>query len=90
MSNVLIRDLDPSILEDLKDQAKQHGRSMQAEMRAILEAEVERRRRKAEFFAWADEFRKKQKPNAVDSTEIIREAREHGYSSCGDEQCQTC
>ncbi len=81
MSNVLIRDLDPDIVEGLKEQARQHGRSMQAEMRAILEAEVERRRRKAEFFAWANDFRRRQTPSPVDSVEIIREGR--GY----DDEC---
>jgi plasmid stability protein len=37
MAQVLIEDLDPIILEKLENLAKQHGRSLQAEIRHILE-----------------------------------------------------
>lgn len=80
MANIIIRNLDEETVEALKEAARCHGRSMQAEVRMILEAAMERRARDERFWAWADEFRKKQKPSSIDSTEIIREAREHGYS----------
>lgn len=38
MSSITIRNLDPSIKERLRDRAAEHGRSMEAEARSILEA----------------------------------------------------
>ena len=37
MSNVLVRDLDDGVLKQLKAAAKAHGRSLQAEIHAVLE-----------------------------------------------------
>ncbi len=37
MSQVLVRDLDPAVLERLKQRAAQSGRSLQAELKTILE-----------------------------------------------------
>ena len=37
MSDVLIRDLDEGVLKQLKAAAKAHGRSLQAEIHAVLE-----------------------------------------------------
>jgi plasmid stability protein len=37
MSQVLIRDLDPELIEHLKQRAAKHGRSLQAELKSILE-----------------------------------------------------
>ncbi len=36
MAQILVRDLDMSILERLKAQARQHGRSLQGEVKVIL------------------------------------------------------
>ena len=41
MPDLLIRKLDPSLVDRLKAQAKRNGRSMEAEARAILEEHVE-------------------------------------------------
>jgi plasmid stability protein len=38
MPDVLVRDLDSQVLERLKTRARQHGRSLQGEIKAILEA----------------------------------------------------
>lgn len=38
MAQVLVRDLDESVVEKLKERAGQNGRSLQAELKAILEA----------------------------------------------------
>lgn len=38
MAQVLVRDLDPEVLERLKSRAKLHGRSLQGELKTILEA----------------------------------------------------
>ena len=37
MAQVLVRDLDEAIVEALKRRAKRHGRSLEAELRLILE-----------------------------------------------------
>jgi plasmid stability protein len=41
VSQVLVRDLDQPILERLKARARRHGRSLQAELKEILEAAAE-------------------------------------------------
>ena len=41
MPQVLVRSLDPPVLERLKARARRHGRSLQAELKAILEAASE-------------------------------------------------
>lgn len=41
MPQVLVRSLDLPILERLKARARRHGRSLQAELKAILEAASE-------------------------------------------------
>jgi plasmid stability protein len=40
MAQVLVRDLDGSVVERLKKRAAQNGRSLQAELKAILEAQA--------------------------------------------------
>lgn len=41
VSQVLVRSLEPAILERLKARARRHGRSLQAELKAILETAAE-------------------------------------------------
>jgi len=38
MAQVLIRDLDAKLVDRLKERARDHGRSLEAELRGILEA----------------------------------------------------
>ncbi|HYU32834.1 MAG TPA: Arc family DNA-binding protein [Thermoanaerobaculia bacterium] len=38
MSQVLVRDLAPEVLEHLKSRARMHGRSLQGELKVILES----------------------------------------------------
>lgn len=38
MAQVLVRDLDPELLDRLKARARLHGRSLQGELKAVLEA----------------------------------------------------
>ncbi len=40
MAQVLIRDLDPEVIEALKKQAKEHARSLQGELKTIMEEAV--------------------------------------------------
>jgi plasmid stability protein len=42
MSQLLVRNLDPGVKERLKDRARRHGRSMEAEVRSILGEAVSR------------------------------------------------
>ncbi len=37
MAQVLIRDLDPKLVNTLKRRARRHGRSLQGELKAIIE-----------------------------------------------------
>ena len=37
MAQVLVRDLDDSVVDKLKARAKRHGRSLEAELRLVLE-----------------------------------------------------
>ena len=49
MANVTIRNLDDTVIEKLKAQAKTNHRSLAAEIRHILTREVDHRVRMAEF-----------------------------------------
>ncbi len=40
MAQVLVRDLDSNLVDRLKRRAREHGRSLEAELRGILEAAV--------------------------------------------------
>ena len=46
MADLVVRNLDSSIVEALKKRALRHGRSAEAEHRAILESALARTRRK--------------------------------------------
>lgn len=50
MAEVIIQDLDPKLLQKLEVLAKKHGRSLQVELKRILEAAVQ-----AESFSQYDE-----------------------------------
>ncbi len=41
MTQMLVRDLDPEVMERLKERARSNGRSLQKEVRAILEGAAE-------------------------------------------------
>ena len=56
MAQVLVCDLDTSVVEKLKVRAADHGRSLQAELKAILEAQA-RQVTKAEAHALAARIR---------------------------------
>ncbi|HET9200302.1 MAG TPA: Arc family DNA-binding protein [Dehalococcoidia bacterium] len=76
MPNILIRDVDPKVLEKLKKRASSSGRSLQAEVRRILE--------ESSALLSADEFLAKIKKfqaetagrQTSDSADLIREDRE--------------
>jgi antitoxin FitA len=58
MAEVLVRDLDASVVEKLKARAAANGRSLQAELKAILEEQA-RQVTKAEARALAARIRRR-------------------------------
>jgi len=78
MAQILVRDLDQKIVKKLKRQAKQNGRSLQAQVKIILERSAEEPKvdRKTAL-KMLDEFRKRfDGKEFSDSAELIREGRE--------------
>jgi plasmid stability protein len=77
MTDVKIRRLDDWVVQSFRAQAKQAGRSLEAELRQTL-TEVARERRAAllgEINAFRDELRTRY-GKMPDSTSLIREIRE--------------
>ena len=74
MADLVVRNLDRSIVEALKKRAARHGRSAEAEHRAILESALARTRRKTFAQALAtiphvgtdEDFARKQDESAPD------------------------
>jgi antitoxin FitA len=76
MAQILVRDLEGKTVDRLKKQAKEHGRSLQAEVRSILEG-VAGKMTMAEFRATADRLRKSLGGRRhTDSALLIREDRD--------------
>jgi plasmid stability protein len=78
MSSILIRNLDPELVERLKLRAKNNKRSLQAELRHILETEAateSRRKNYAELARRADAIRERSGSQQSDSTDILRKVR---------------
>lgn len=74
MSQVLVRNLDENTVVRLKAMAAQHGRSLEAEVRAILQGAA--RPTKAEALALADAIRARSRPwqpGDMTAAELIRE-----------------
>jgi plasmid stability protein len=77
MAQLLVRDLKEETVAALKKRAKEHGRSAEAEHRAILEAAL--KQKKEDFWERADQMRKELEESGrsfTDSTELIRQARD--------------
>ncbi len=77
MASVTIRNLDDAIVEELKQQAKSHNRSLEAELREIFSGAAQMRKRRQEFRARADRIAA-MTPDVpqTDSTLLIREDRD--------------
>ena len=71
MPQLLIRNLEPETIERLKEQAKQHNRSLQGEAKSIIEKSVKEARERA--LKIRESFGKKR---FSDSVELIRWDRE--------------
>lgn len=83
MPDMLVRDLKPETLDYFKRKAREHGRSLQAEVKALLE-EAEARDPAEREASWEEvrSFRDSLRGRVhSDSTELIREDRDsdHGH-----------
>ena len=75
MGQLLVRDLDDEVIRRLKQQAAAHGRSTEAEHRAILEAAVRSGGETPPLEA-SRRFRQELAPSGPDGADIVRQARE--------------
>jgi antitoxin FitA len=78
MAQILVRNLDEALVARLKERARQNHRSLQGEVKAILEREAPRATRE-EALAIVDRWHnywKKKGRTFSDSAELIREDRD--------------
>ena len=78
MAQVLIRDLDPEVIEALKKKAKENHRSLQGELKTILEAAASESQQKGLdlFLAQVQEIRKRTAGKRhTDAAQLLREDR---------------
>jgi plasmid stability protein len=77
MAQILVRDLSPQTLEQLKERARANNRSLEAEVRNILEevTSVQERKRRA-WVRLQEISRSLEGREHSDSTELIREDRD--------------
>jgi plasmid stability protein len=75
MPQLLVRDLDSAVVERLKQRAKRHGRSLQGEAKAILEAAATLRMDEARSIA-AEWQRRLAGTMTSDSADLVREDRD--------------
>lgn len=77
MAQILVRNLDESVVRKLKKRAKKNGRSLQAEAKIILQKEAgQPKLSRAEAWKLADEFRERLKGRKfTDSVKLLREDR---------------
>ena len=76
MAQLLVRDLDPAVVARLKERARQSHRSLQGEVKAILEQAAETATRE-EALAMIDKWQRKWGERVFsDSTLLIREDRD--------------
>ena len=74
MPNVLIRDVDVSVLDRLKTRAKSQNRSLQTELNIILRESANRRDPMSEL-ELIRQIRASTKKQKTDSVELLREDR---------------
>ncbi len=79
MSQILVRNLAPEVVERLKQRAERNRRSLEAEVRAILEdmsSHELQQRRIDEFLKVADGIKERAGPQRSDSVGLVREDRD--------------
>jgi plasmid stability protein len=76
MAQLIVRDLDDGVVAALKARAARSGRSAEAEHRRILEAALRDEPVDVEAFAEAAARLRARFKSSVDSTDVIRAARD--------------
>lgn len=76
MGTLTIRNLDDAVIERLKQEARENGRSLEAEVRSLLEV-MARRPSRESYLEQVRRIRKAIPPlTGIDSGELIRRSRE--------------
>jgi hypothetical protein len=83
MATLYVRDVPPKLYAQIKRWADQSGRSVNAEMLALLEREADRRRQHREWWQKVQALRSGTRlpPEAPRPEEIIREDRDRDHWS---------
>ncbi|MFA5844427.1 MAG: Arc family DNA-binding protein [Coriobacteriia bacterium] len=77
--NFLLRNMDPELMEQMRRRAKEHGRSLQAEIQTTLRRSLAREKRAA-FLEQVDRFLDETRGReAFDATAAIRHDRDAGH-----------
>jgi len=76
MSQILVRNLSPETVERLKKRAKDNNRSLEAEVREILERSANVSSSLEEFYRTTAEIRAAAGTQTSDAVNLIREDRE--------------
>jgi len=75
VAQVLVRDLDPEVVATIRESARRHGRSLEAELRLILETAA--RHRSTDFWETAERLRTRStNRQRTDSAALIRADRD--------------
>jgi len=78
MANLTVRDVDDDVVEWFRRQAKAHQRSLEGEIRALMEREAKQRRMTA-WLKRIDRLRKQVppwKPGMPTAVDLVREGRD--------------
>ena len=78
MAEIIVRDIDPAVVERLKERARKNGHSLEGEAKVILERSAnEEKLSMSEFRKLCDEIKSGFKGREFsDSAELIREDRD--------------
>lgn len=79
MAQMIVRNIDPDVMEKFKALAKRRGSSAEQQVRELIESEVDREERMAEFRRKSDAWLAYWRDQGItfdDSTKLIREDRD--------------
>jgi hypothetical protein len=80
MATLYVRDVPPELYEQVKTWAEKSGRSVNAEILALLEREAERRRTRSDWFQRLEAFHAEHPDlKDFDSVAALREDRYRGH-----------
>lgn len=78
MGQVIIRNLDDSVVANLKRMAAREDKSLEQFLREVLAAKA--REDRESLIAFAKGVRERSRPAFKDATDLIRDARDKGHS----------